>query len=100
MRRHEFSHPIFEAVSSPRRLQELYPLLQTDKTFAVQQACNPIWPSATAGISRRGPRSLATHVLQRAERCMAQVHHAEKPLQVRSSSELFSRPTPMTFKGG
>ncbi len=52
------------------RLRELYPLLQTAKPFAVQQASEPLWPQATEGVGggRRPPRSLATHVLRRMER--------------------------------
>merc|ERR1711879_980336 len=56
VRKHESSHPLLEAIVAsgrPDRLQELYPLLQTQKPFAVQQACEPFWPTQTEG--RRGP---------------------------------------------
>lgn len=110
-RRHEDSHPLLEAVSSPSRLMELYPLLQTRKPFAVQQAREPLWPSGREDASgRRAPRSLAAHVLQRAvrgRRLQSDASEAAGPsteaadaCSVRGDAELFVRPQNVVFKGG
>eukprot|EP00927_Polykrikos_kofoidii_P055720 TRINITY_DN49935_c0_g1_i1.p1 TRINITY_DN49935_c0_g1~~TRINITY_DN49935_c0_g1_i1.p1 ORF type:complete len:538 (+),score=68.73 TRINITY_DN49935_c0_g1_i1:18-1631(+) len=106
IRRHEECHPSFVACASPRRLSELYPLLQTTANFAVVQACEPLWPSAIADArGRRPPRSWATHVLERAPRQIrANVsdscgESAGGPI-VRQDHELFVQPCALPFGGG
>merc|ERR1719474_621951 len=69
MRRHEEIHPLFASCDA-RRLHELYPLLRTDKAFAVRQACDPLWPPPSSGEEGGGrrPRTLAAHVIERMPR--------------------------------
>lgn len=98
LRRHEESHPRFSGRSASR-LQDLYPLLKTDKPFAVRQACDPLWPTADGANGRR-PRALAAHVLERtarASRAVAAGAGGGPP--VHSDEELFTRPKAPPFRG-
>eukprot|EP00747_Dinoflagellata_sp_TGD_P169786 gnl/TRDRNA2_/TRDRNA2_199693_c0_seq1.p1 gnl/TRDRNA2_/TRDRNA2_199693_c0~~gnl/TRDRNA2_/TRDRNA2_199693_c0_seq1.p1 ORF type:complete len:444 (-),score=71.42 gnl/TRDRNA2_/TRDRNA2_199693_c0_seq1:110-1441(-) len=99
VRCHEDVHPLLASAASPSRLRELYPLLQSTKMFAVQQACDPIWPAESDLSGRRGARSSATHVMQRVERSAVSTGSATSR-SVRSDVELFVEPQQMPFLGG
>merc|ERR1712107_742048 len=74
LRNHEDCHafPLARCLS-PRRLQELYPLLQTSKNFAVVQACQPLWPSSSEVGGKRFSvpwRRTSSSALLAAEMCL------------------------------
>eukprot|EP00811_Abedinium_folium_P011436 NODE_2058_length_2304_cov_6.096463.p1 GENE.NODE_2058_length_2304_cov_6.096463~~NODE_2058_length_2304_cov_6.096463.p1 ORF type:complete len:298 (+),score=116.38 NODE_2058_length_2304_cov_6.096463:1348-2241(+) len=92
LRDHEVPRPNLARVLSPRRLAELYPLLQTSRPFAVRLASAPSVPSAAEVAQNRRSRSAMVHALERIERpppadMLPPGTAAPRPLE-----ELFCRP--------
>lgn len=107
VRRNEDCHPLFSSCSAGR-LQELYPLFQTNQAWAVRQACDPIWPSVETSTSgsggRRPARSLAAHVLERANRVTRNALRGGANVQfeavcARPHEKLFRKPSSPPFFG-
>lgn len=88
LREHEEPHPSLERAVSSVRLQELYPLLKTSKTFAVRQVCPALVPTAAEVAVNRRSRSSMVHVLERRER----VAFPPKDAVARPLELLFSQP--------
>lgn len=74
----------------PERLCELFPLMRTDKDYAVRQAREPIRPSQ--GEVYRNPRSRSSmlHVIKKVPRCAPMMIHAAAG--VRAKHERFVKP--------
>jgi len=72
------------------RLCELFPLLLTDKSYAVKQLCEPIRPSAEEIARNTRSRSSAVHVLMKVQRKGAP---CQLNSEVRLLSERFVQPS-------
>lgn len=80
------------------RLCELFPLLLTDKPYAIQQVQQPSRPSQKEIERNPRARSSVLHILQKVSRRSQSFRHAVSG--VRPKEQRFVEPTPPPFIGG